>query len=58
VVAVDLDRNGTEFDLGVKPDQEVPAAAGGSSDDPVLGAASDWLSKGAWEIGIGPREAV
>jgi hypothetical protein len=40
VVAVDLDRNRTEYDAGVKPDEEIPSAA----DDPVLHAASDWLS--------------
>lgn len=40
VIAVDLDRNGTEYNLGVQPDEEIPWA----SDDPVLHAALDWLS--------------
>jgi carboxyl-terminal processing protease len=44
VVAVDLDRNGTEYDFGVKPDEEIQPAPNGSTDDPVLRAAADWLS--------------
>ena len=44
VVAVDLDRNGTEYDSGVQPDEEIPSARGGSTDDPVLRRASNWLS--------------
>jgi hypothetical protein len=44
VVGVMLDRNGNEYPDGVKPDQEILSEATISTKDPVIRAATDWLS--------------
>lgn len=44
VVGVMLDRNGNEYPDGVTPDQEILSEATISAKDPVIRAATDWLS--------------
>lgn len=44
VTAVMVDRNGKEYPFGIQPDQEILSDVSISTNDPVIRAASDWLS--------------
>ena len=41
--AIDLDRDGNRYGDVVTPDEVIPAASPGASEDPVLNAAIAWL---------------
>lgn len=45
VIGVMKDRNGNEYPDGVSPDEEILSEATISTNDPVIRAASEWLSK-------------
>jgi len=44
VTGVMVDRKGNEYPFGIKPDQEILSDVSISTSDPVIGAASEWLS--------------
>ena len=44
MTGVMLDRRGNEYPDGVTPDQEILSEATISTNDPVIRAASEWLS--------------
>ncbi|SPE22403.1 Peptidase S41 (fragment) [Candidatus Sulfopaludibacter sp. SbA3] len=44
VTGVMVDRHGAEYPLGIKPDQEILSDLSITTNDPVIRAASDWLS--------------
>jgi C-terminal processing protease CtpA/Prc len=45
VIAVDLDRDGNEYDSGVKPDEIVPVQSDVKTDDVALRSALRWLAQ-------------